>query len=65
MVRLYLLLAIILLLAITVTRAGSVHTFNIADEVIQTRMKWIILRSLVAMFFFAVIAALFNIVLIQ
>jgi hypothetical protein len=54
------LLTIILVLAFIIIRAGSMHTFHLGEYELQNRLKWVILRTLVAMVIVGIIASLFN-----
>ncbi len=49
-------------LSFRMLRAGTTHSLNYGDYEIQERMKWIILRSILAMVFVGLAAAIFNLV---
>ncbi|MEX2055203.1 MAG: hypothetical protein WD972_03385 [Candidatus Andersenbacteria bacterium] len=54
------LLIIAFVLAIIMLRAGATHQYNQGDNVIQDRMKWIILRCLVILIVIGIGASVFN-----
>lgn len=51
---------VVMYLSIRISRASTTYTWNPADEVIKTKMKWIILKSLLGIVALAFIAAISN-----
>lgn len=54
-----------LALAVVIFRASSRYTYNFGDDEVQGRMKWIILRSLMALLVIGIVAAAYNIFFAQ
>lgn len=54
------LLSITLLVAVIILRASSVYSYNFGDDEVQLRMRWIILKGLLALLVLGTIAAVYN-----
>ena len=59
-----LLLVIAFILALVMLRSGAMHMYNTGDNVIQNRMKWIILRCIVGLIVIGLIASIGNLVVL-